>query len=172
VAVIQAQQVDPLVPQNNAFWVKIVQTTLPDNVDLNELMGGHNAFENPGVVALGDKTETEIEWQVLQPGFVDEVSKSIDLKGDPSLAIRYEFYKYKGSFDGEGLVDPTPSQTPVGNTLNEFVGDYVGEQIAGFNAVQAVPEPATGLLISLGVIALGFFRKTRLAAAGNALRKS
>lgn len=170
VAVIQAQQVDPLVPQNNAFWVKIVQTTLPDNVDLNELMGGHHAFENPGVVALGDKSETEIEWQVLQPGFVDEVSKSIDLKGDPSLAIRYEFYKYKGSFDDEGLVDPTPSQTPVGNTLNEFVGDYVGEQIAGFNAVQAVPEPADWLLMSFGLLAIGSYRLRRAGGQSPARR--
>jgi len=152
VAVIQAQQVDPVAPQNNAFWVKIVQTTLPDNVDLNELMGGHNPFENPGVAGLHDKPETEIEWQVLQPGFVDEVSKAVDLHGDPSLAIRYEFYKYKGNFDDEGLVDPLSSQTPHGNTLNEWVGDYVGEQIAGFNAVQAIPEPQTYALLLAGLL--------------------
>lgn len=152
VAMIQAQQVDPIEPRNNAFWVKIVQTTLPENVDLNELMGGHNPFENPGVAALHDKPETEIEWQVLQPGFVDEVSKAVDLKGDPSMAIRYEFYKYKGNFDGEGLVDPLPSQTPQGNTLNEWVGDYVGEQIAGFNAVQAIPEPQTYALLAAGLL--------------------
>jgi hypothetical protein len=162
VAAIQAQQVDPAVPQNNAFWVKIVQTTLPDNVDLNELMGGHHPFENPGVAALADKTETEIEWQVLQPGFVDEVSKSIDLAGDPSLAIRFEFFKYKGRFDDEGLVDPDASQVPHGNVLNEFVGDYVGEQIAGFNAVQAVPEPHTYALMIGGLLAIGLRRRKAL----------
>ncbi|MES2160618.1 MAG: PEP-CTERM sorting domain-containing protein [Pseudomonadota bacterium] len=159
VAVIQAQRVDPVVPQNNAFWVKIVQTTLPDNVDLNELMGGHHPFENAGVAALNDKTETEIEWQVLQPGFVDEVSKSIDMKGDPSVAIRFEFYKYKGSFDDEGLVDPKTAETPHGNTLNQFVGDYVGEQIAGYNAVQAVPEPASYAMLVGGLAVLGFWRR-------------
>ncbi len=154
VAVIAAQHVDPVVPQNNAFWVKIVQTTLPENVDLNELMGGHNPFENPHVAALHDTPETEIEWQVLQPGFVDEVSKEIKLNGDPALAIRFEFFKYKGRFDAEGLVDPPGSQVPHGNTLNEWVGDYVGEQIAGFNAIAAVPEPPRAMQMLTGVALL------------------
>jgi hypothetical protein len=163
VAAIQAQQVDALVPQNNAFWVKIVQTTLPDNVDLNELMGGKNAFQNDKVAALNEAPETEIEWQVLQPGKVDEVSKAINLNGDPALAVRFEFYKYLGTFDGEGLVDPSVAETPVGNTLNASVGDYVGEQIAGFNAVQAVPEPATGALMAGGLAALAWLRRRQSA---------
>jgi len=161
VAVFQAQKVDLAVPQNNACWVKIVQTTLPENVDLNELMGGHNPYENAGVAGLNDKPETEIEWQVLQPGFVDEVSKDLNLNGDPSVVIRLEFFKYKGRFDDEGLVDPLSSQTPTGNTLNEFVGDYVGEQIAGFNAVQAVPEPATYAMMLGGLACMGMFRLRR-----------
>lgn len=162
VAVIQPQRVDPLVPQNNAFWVKIVQTSLPEPVDLNELMGGHHPFENPGVAGLHDAPETEIEWQVLQPGFVDEVSKAVDPKGDPSVVIRYEFYKYLGQFDDEGLVDPLTEQIPVGNTLNEFVGNYVGEQIAGFNAVAApVPEPQTWALMLSGIGVIGWLRRRR-----------
>ena len=161
VAVIQAQRVDPAVPQNNAFWVKIVQTTLPDNVDLNDLMGGHHRFENPAIAALNDKPETEIEWQVLQPGFVDEVSKAVDLKGDPSVVIRFEFYTYRGTFDGEGLADPKGSEKPHGNLLNAFVGHYVGEQIAGFNAVQAVPEPQTWALMLAGVGVLAALARRR-----------
>lgn len=163
VAVIQAQRIDPVVPQNNAFWVKIVQTTLEDNVDLNELMGGHHAFENPAVAALNDKTEVEIEWQVLQPGFVDEVSKAVNLNGDPSMVIRYEFFKYLGRFDDEGLVDPLREQIPVGNELNEWVGSYVGEQVAGFNAVQAVPEPASSVLMLGGLAGLLWHRRRRVA---------
>jgi len=163
VAVIQAQRVDLVVPQNNAYWVKIVQTTLPDNVDLNELMGGHHAFENPGVAGLEDKPETEIEWQVLQPGYVDEVSKAVNLNGDPSLVVRYEFYRYLGRFDDEGLADPSGSQTPHGNTLNEFVGNYVGEQIAGFNAVQAIPEPGSYALMLAGLAAISLYRRRKPA---------
>lgn len=166
VAVIQAQQVDPVVPQNNAFWVKIVQTTLPENVDLNELMGGHHPFENPDVAALDETPEIEIEWQVLQPGFVDEVSKAVNLNGDPSMVIRYEFFKYLGRFDDEGLVDPLTEQIPQGNTLNEWVGSYVGEQVAGFNAVQAaVPEPETYALMLGGLAMLGW-RRLRQHRAG------
>ena len=161
VAVIQAQRVDLAVPQNNAFWVKIVQTTLPENVGLNDLMGGHHRFENAAIAALNDKPETEIEWEVLQPGFVDEVSKSIDAKGDPSVVIRFEFYKYLGTFDGAGLADPQAAETPHGNVLNATVGNYVGEQIAGFNAVQAVPEPQTWALLLAGVGMLGALARRR-----------
>lgn len=161
-AVIQAQQVDPVVPQNNAYWVKIVTTTLPENVDLNDLMGGNNPFAKPAIAALNNKPETEIEWQVLQPGYVNEVSKAIgNANNDPSVVIRYEFFKYKGQFDGEGIVDPTALQTPVGNTLNASVGDYVGEQIAGFNAVQAVPEPGTLAMMVSGALVLVAYRRRR-----------
>ncbi|MDE2078302.1 MAG: hypothetical protein KGI91_14730, partial [Burkholderiales bacterium] len=157
-AVIKAQQVDPI-PQNNAYWVKIVQTTLPQNVGLNDLIGGHNPYENLGVAALNDKPETEVEWQVLQPGRVDEVSKSLDLKGNPSAVVRYQFYKYLGTFDGEGLVDPSVAETPTGNTLTASVGTYVGEQIAGFNAVGAVPEPTSWLLSTIGLLTVQLIRR-------------
>jgi hypothetical protein len=157
VAQIQAQKVDLNVPQNNAYWVKIVQTTLPDNVDLNELLGGRHDFENAVIAALNDKPEVEIEWQVLQPGFVDEVTKSLNLNGDPSVVVRFEFFRYLGRFDDEGLADPRGADTPNGNVLNDTVGAYVGEQIAGFNAVQAaaVPEPETGVMFMAGILAMG-----------------
>lgn len=164
VAVIQAQVIDPVDPRNNAFWVKIVQTSLPDNADLYELMGGHHAFENPDIAALGEAPETEIEWQVLQPGFVDEVSKAIDPKGDPSVVIRYEFYKYLGRFDDEGLVDPSTDQIPEGDTLNEWVGNYAGEQIAAFNAAQPVPEPHTWAMLLAGLGLVGRAARRRLSA--------
>lgn len=160
-AAILAQAVDPVVPQNNAFWVKIVQTTLPENVGLNDLLGGHHAGENKGVAGLAEAPETEIEWQVLQIGKVDEVTKAIDLKGNPALALKFEFYKYQGTFDGEGLVDPTALETPHGNVLTASVGAYVGEQIAGFNAVQAVPEPGSALMLLAGLGVIGIWRARR-----------
>lgn len=163
VAVIQAQEVDPLVRANNAFWVKVTQTTLPDNADLNELLGGRHAFANDRIAGLNEVPETEIEWYVLQPGFVDEVSKELQLNGDPSVVVRYEFYKYLGRFDDEGLADPRKNDTPVGNQLNDTVGAYVGEQIAGFNAQAAalVPEPQGLATMLAGLGALGWVMRRR-----------
>jgi hypothetical protein len=163
VAQIQAQKIDVNVPQNNAYWVKIVQTTLSENVDLNELLGGRNAFENAAVAALNDAPEVEIEWQVLQPGYVDEVTKSLNLNGDPSVVVRFEFFKYLGRFDDDGLADPKGADTPKGNVLNDTVGAYVGEQVAGFNAVQAlaVPEPDSAWLMLAGLGSVGALMRRR-----------
>ena len=152
----------PPPPQDTAYWVKIIMTTLPDKVDVNDLMAGHNPFENPGVALLGDKAETEYEWQALQPGKVDEVTKSLDLAGNPSMVIRLEFFKYQGTFDNAGFVDPQPSdylpggKVPLGST----VGAYVGEQIAGFNA-QAVPEASTWAMLLIGLGGLGWIGRVR-----------
>ena len=90
---------------------------------------------------------------MLQIGKVDEVSKSVDMHGDPAAVWRFQFYKYLGSMDDEGIIDPKTDEIPVGNTLNPYVGAFVGQQIAGFNANQlpAVPEPATWALLLAGI---------------------
>jgi hypothetical protein len=168
----------------NAFWVKVIQTQLPEAVEVHELMGGHfqdnlpvgaQVHENGGVVALGEQAETEYEWQVLQFGNngnvqVDEVTKSLDLGGEPSMAIRFEFYKYNGTFDDDGLVDPKPvdfqtiTDPITGKSVDvptaAALGDYVGLQIAGFN-VQAVPEPGTWAMMLGGVALLVMLRRHR-----------
>ncbi len=148
-------------PQSNAFWVQMVKTTVGDNVDLNDLLAGNHAGARPEIAGL--ETEIEIEWQVLQPGFVDEVTKSVDLNGDPAAVWKFALYKYKGSFDGEGLVDPSPEQFPVGDTLNGFVGDFVGQQIAGFiaNEIAPVPEPGTWALMLAGLAVVGSLVRRR-----------
>ena len=155
-AVVQAVIQAPVVadnPRANAFWVKMVKTTVGENIDLGDLLGGNHPGARPEIAALQEAPEIEIEWQVLQIGKVDEVSKSVDMNGDPAAVWRFQFYKYLGSMDDEGIIDPKTDEIPVGNTLNPYVGAFVGQQIAGFNANQlpAVPEPATWALLLAGI---------------------
>ena len=161
-AVIQAQQV-AADPRANAFWVKMVKTTVGENVDLGDLLAGNHPGAIPAIAALHDAPEIEIEWQVLQIGKVDEVTKSVDMLGDPAAVWQFQFYKYLGNMDNDGVVDPLAAETPVGNTLNQYVGAFVGQQIAAFNAneVAAVPEPQTWILMLSGVAALGVLAKRR-----------
>jgi hypothetical protein len=65
--------------------------------------------------------------------------------------------------DDEGIVDPLSSETPIGNTLNQYVGAYVGQQIAAFNAneVPAVPEPQTWAMLLAGLAVVGRLARRR-----------
>ena len=161
-AVVAGQQLGAA-PQDNAFWVKMTKTTVGDNVDPNDLLAGNHPGARPEIAGLREAAEVEVEWQVLQIGKVDEVSKSVDMNGDPSAVWSFQFYKYKGRFDDDGLVDPLREQTPTGHVLNEFVGDFVGQQIAAFNAneVPAVPEPQTWALMLAGVAMVGALARRR-----------
>jgi len=166
---------DPFVNNlKNAFWVKVVKTELEDNVDLNDLLGGDHPGARPEIVALD--SETEIEWQPLQIGMVDEVSKSVD-SPKPSVVYKFQFFNYLGQYDDEGYVDPMsaadgedqfPTLDESGQAYVTIGGerqylDFVGQQIAGFNAqeVAAVPEPATWLLMLSGVGGLAAWKRRR-----------
>ncbi len=157
--------------KNNAFWVKIIKTELDDNVDLNDLLGGNHPGARPEIAGLD--TETEIEWQPLQLGQigVDEVTKSLD-SPKPSVVYKFQFFNYVGRFDDEGLVDPLSNQMPSVDaqgmafvTINGNRQDlnFIGQQIAGFNAneVPAVPEPQTWALMLAGLAALGALVRRR-----------
>jgi len=156
------------------FWVKMTKTSIKigDNIDLGDLLRGQNG--NPLIPE--PEQETEIEWNVFQMAPANhvgdgpnEVKEKADELGGAVKAIirRYEFYKYTGLFDpdgaGEAMCDGADAfghacDNPFGDgrvaDINDL-GAYVGQQMAGFNAVQAVPEPETYamMLAGLGLLA-------------------
>lgn len=162
--------------KNNAFWVKIIKTELDDNVDLGDLLGGNHAGARPEIAAMDG--ETEVEWQPLQLGMVDEVTKSLD-SFKASVVYKFQFFNYIGRFDDDGLVDPKsgkkdgeenqmPALNDAGVAYVTIDGErqtlnFIGQQIAGFNAVevQAVPEPQTWALMLGGLAALGALARRR-----------
>lgn len=155
------------VNQDNAFWVKIVKTTLDENVALIDLLGGNHPGARPEIAALHDAPEVETEWQPLQIGMVDEVTKVLDAP-KPSVVYMFQFFKYQGRFDDDGYIDPVSDQFPqVDADGNVFVMladgrhdlSYAGQQIAGFNANElaaAVPEPGSWSLLAAGLGLLGW----------------
>lgn len=172
-AVINAPVVEQPLPYKNAFWVKLTQTTLPENVDLGDLLIGEHPGHRDRIAALNEKPESEIEWYELQIGKVDEVSKELKPNGDPSVVINLKFYEYLGRFDDDGLVDPVKEQKPqVDDKGIAFVMlpdkdgilvrhdlVYVGQQVGGFNANELaapIPEPETYVMMTVGLGLIGW----------------
>ncbi|MCV2371082.1 PEP-CTERM sorting domain-containing protein [Roseateles oligotrophus] len=179
-ALIKAPVLEAPAPFANAFWVKLTQTTLPENVDLGDLLIGDHPGHHEQIAALNNKPESETEWYELQIGRVDELSKELKPNGDPSLVIDMKFYKYQGQFDDEGLVDPLVSQKPhvdENGVAYVMLPDengilirhdlvYVGQQVGGFNANELaapIPEPEVYamLLAGLGLLSLVVRRRHR-----------
>ncbi|WP_294274274.1 PEP-CTERM sorting domain-containing protein [Propionivibrio sp.] len=162
-AVIQAPVVQLPAPEANAFWVKLTLTTLPENVNLGDLLIGNHQGAHQQIADLNNKPESETEWYQLQIGRVNELSKEIKPNGDPSVVIDMKFYKYQGQFDGEGLVDPVANEFPhvdLKNIAYVILADgrhdlvYVGQQVGGFNANELaapIPEPETYAMMLAGL---------------------
>jgi PEP-CTERM motif len=126
------------------------------NVKIEDLM--HKNADVPG------DAEVEAEFEIFQAGDANQ-KKQANLalnQGDEALVVRYEFYKYLGAVSAEGEAlcgGKGVAEAPVNCG---GLGDYVGAQIAGFNAVQPpVPEPKTTAMLLAGLGAMGLLAKRR-----------
>jgi len=120
----------PNVQWGEPRWVKVFKTEQPNEVALDQLVGGN-------VVVPEDPAQVETPYKLLQKNPHSTNSGTLHsqaLLGSGSHAVvrRYEFYKYTGNRDpltGEALcIDPTC------NTADPTeIGDYIGDQMAAAN---------------------------------------
>lgn len=155
-----------------ALWVKTYSKHLDHNVKLEDLM--HGNADVPG------DAEVEVEFELFQAGDVGgngNGKKQLNLglaPADAGLVLRYEFYKYLGdvSADGEALCGRQGrgrgGNGGGGATPADCggLGDYVGAQMAGFNAIQpplaaAVPEPQSYAMMLAGLGLMGWLMRRR-----------
>lgn len=156
-AVVQAAIVPPPPPAppilefGPASWVKETRTTAHKNnkVELKDLVSDDPNDPSAKSWRNGEPDEVEVEWQILQTDFnAGNGGKNGELvgageglpNGDEVVTRRYDFFKYVGPLDpetGEALADSVGKDGihGVGQYADTVVvGDYVGAQMAGFDA--------------------------------------
>lgn len=196
VARIAAVEVDPghgSAVWGSAVWVKTFTTvTKSKDIDLGNLLVGQGGDADLNA-KIGQADEVEIEWKLLQdrPRNADggEALEGLDIDeaqenrlelddNTKSFIRRYEFYEYVGGYDADHKNralcardsdckdDPLTFQDEGGAKV---IGNFLGRQIAGFNAdpalpaLQPVPEPETWALLLAGLFGVFFMARRRKA---------
>ncbi|MEO8602093.1 MAG: Ig domain-containing protein [bacterium] len=146
----------PVYEFGDATWVKSIVTTSHNNqlVELKDLVSDDPADAHDKNWRNGEPDEVEVEWRILQTEFSNPAGANNDLAGakedlphgDEVVTRRYEFYKYVGPFDAESneaKCDNYPQISDPGDRKYKaecdpatvtVLGDYIGAQMAGFNA--------------------------------------
>lgn len=141
-------------------WLKVITTETHNNnkVELRDLVSDDPDDPEDTNWRNGEPEEIEVEWQLLQVEFNKadggnngfQEGNPEDLPdGDEIITRRYEFFKYAGPIDeetGEALADNVGPDDLHGDGVREVngvevdlstvvvVGDYIGAQMAGFDA--------------------------------------
>lgn len=166
-----------------AVWVKTFTTvTKRGDIGLDNLLIDRDG--NGGDADLKARIdEVEIEWNLLQkrpkspdandPVEAEAQENQLALDDDSKSFIRrYEFYEYVGGYDAgrrnraicarDSHCDDDP-ETFESETGQKVIGNFLGRQIAGFNAdpvlAAAVPEPQTWAMFAAGLLAIGALRR-------------
>jgi hypothetical protein len=191
VARIEAVEVEPGSRDErrwgSAVWVKTFTTvTKAQDINLGNLLIGQNGDADLN----GKGNQVEIEWMLLQdrPRLADlgEALEGVDadeaqenrieLDGDgKSFIRRYEFYEYVGGYDDKkngralcasGSCRTDPEDYQIDKDV-KVIGNFLGRQIAGFNADPAlpallpVPEPQTWATLLAGLLSIAFIARRR-----------
>lgn len=148
----------------DAVWVKEIRTSTHNNneVKLRDLVSDDPDKPDDKNWRNGEPDEVEVEWQLLQTdynkadgganGELAAAPEDLD-DGDEVVTRRYEFFKYTGPFDdesgeakadnvgpddvhGEGI--KTVNGVEVDLSTIEVVGEYIGAQMAAFDAASEV----------------------------------
>jgi hypothetical protein len=154
----------PILEFGTASWVKETRTSTHNNgvVKIEDLVSDDPADPAAKSWRNGEPDEVEVEWQLLQTdynagngganGVMNGAPEDLP-NGDEVITRRYDFYKYVGPIDpdtGEALADVVAADGKHGVgvvTVNGvdtdlstvvIVGDYVGAQMAGFDAAAKI----------------------------------
>jgi hypothetical protein len=134
-------------PQPNYYefgeprWVKVTATGTLQNVAVEDLVAENAVIQKA-------RTQTQLEWQLLQTDTGNPAAGQIDLTGvklDPGatgVVYRFEFYKYTGNRDpatNEALFGPNGDTPGVKGPSVGDLGQFIVAQNAGINFDGVIP---------------------------------
>ncbi|TAK63119.1 putative Ig domain-containing protein [Methylobacter sp.] len=141
VNVVIAAPVPQLYEFGEPRWVKVTATGTLEDVAVEDLVAENAVIKKA-------KTQTQLEWQLLQVDAGNPGSGQIDLTGvklDPGatgVVYRFEFYKYTGARDPEtNEAKPNGSDTPgIAGPAPGDLGEFIVAQNAGINFDGVIPD--------------------------------